>query len=116
MTTPLWAADEIAAATGGRASGFSAASGASIDTRSLQPGDLFFAIAGEARDGHDFVRAALEKAAAAAVIAEDRAAAFEGAGDLVVVPDVLDAMRRLGAAARARVRAKIVAITGSVGK
>ena len=63
MTTPLWTAEEIAQATGGRASGFAAASGASIDTRTLQPGDLFFAIEGEARDGHDFVRAALENGA-----------------------------------------------------
>src|SRR4051812_29037090 len=116
MTMPLWTSDEIASATGGRVSGFSAASGASIDTRTLQPGDLFFAIEGEARDGHDFVRAALEKGAAAAIVSENRAASFEGQGGLVAVPDVLEAMRRLGLAARSRVQAKIVAITGSVGK
>ncbi len=116
-TTPLWTAPEILAATGGRLDGaFSAAEGASIDTRTLAPGDLFFAIRGEARDGHDFVRAALDRGAAAAVVADDRAGAFAGAGALVVVPDVLDAMRRLGVAARARSRAGIVAITGSAGK
>jgi UDP-N-acetylmuramoyl-tripeptide--D-alanyl-D-alanine ligase len=69
--TPLWTRDEILAATGGRLAGAPGPiGGASIDTRSLQPGDLFFAILGEARDGHDFVRDALAKGAAAAVVAE----------------------------------------------
>ncbi|HEY8380708.1 MAG TPA: UDP-N-acetylmuramoylalanyl-D-glutamyl-2,6-diaminopimelate--D-alanyl-D-alanine ligase [Microvirga sp.] len=113
----LWTPDEIAAATGGRVDGTpSAVNGASIDTRTLQPGDLFFAVQGEARDGHDFVRAALEKGAGAAVVAESRAADFAGVGPLVVVPDVLEAMGALGLAARARSRAGIVAVTGSVGK
>jgi UDP-N-acetylmuramoyl-tripeptide--D-alanyl-D-alanine ligase len=117
MTTPLWTADGFVRATGARVSGaFEHANGASIDTRTLQAGDLFFAITGDARDGHDFVRAALEKGAAAAVIAEDRAAEFEGVGPLVIVPDVLDAMRQAGRAARARTDARVVAITGSVGK
>jgi UDP-N-acetylmuramoyl-tripeptide--D-alanyl-D-alanine ligase len=117
MTKPLWTADAIVGATGARVSGaFSGANGASIDTRTLEPGDLFFAIKGDARDGHDFVRGALEKGAGAAVVAEDRAGEFEGAGALVIVPDVLEAMRQLGRAARARTQAGIVAITGSVGK
>jgi UDP-N-acetylmuramoyl-tripeptide--D-alanyl-D-alanine ligase len=117
MTTPLWTAEEIVAATGARLrSGFADASGASIDTRSLERGDLFFAITGDARDGHDFVRDALGKGAAAAVVAEERAAEFEGAGFLIVVPDVLEAMRQMGRAARRRSAAKVVAITGSVGK
>ena len=68
MSMPLWAPEEIVAATGARLSGdVKPATGASIDTRTLQPGDLFFAIAGEARDGHAFVRDALAKGAAAAV-------------------------------------------------
>ncbi len=114
---PLWTADALARATGGRIAGALAqATGASIDTRTLRPGDLFFAIRGDARDGHDFVRQALDKGAAAAVIAEERASEFEGAGPLVIVPDVLEAMRRTGVAARARTRAGIVAVTGSVGK
>lgn len=117
MTKPLWTADAIVGATGARLSGtLSGANGASIDTRTLEPGDLFFAIKGDARDGHDFVRGALEKGAGAAVVAEDRAHEFEGAGALVIVPDVLEAMRQLGRAARARTSAGIVAITGSVGK
>ncbi len=117
MTTPLWTADEIVACTGARLKGgFREASGASIDTRTLVPGDLFFAIKGDARDGHDFVRDALGKGASAAIVAEERAAEFEGTGPMIVVPDVLDAMRRTGVAARDRGAAKIVAITGSVGK
>ncbi|WP_406858634.1 UDP-N-acetylmuramoylalanyl-D-glutamyl-2,6-diaminopimelate--D-alanyl-D-alanine ligase [Alsobacter sp. KACC 23698] len=93
-----------------------AVTGVSIDTRTLQPGELFFAIKGDARDGHDFVAAALEKGAGAAVVAEDRAAGFAGAGALFAVPDVLAAMQRLGLAARARTDARIAAVTGSVGK
>src|SRR4051794_15642472 len=113
----LWTPGEITSATGARLIGdVTPATGASIDTRTLQPGDLFFAIAGEARDGHDFVRDALAKGASAAVVAEERAADFAQAGPLVVAPDVLDAMRRLGVRARARTDARIVAITGSVGK
>ena len=119
---PLWTPAALEAATGGRLIGTAhALTGASIDTRSLEPGDLFFAIRGEARDGHDFVRAALEKGAGAAVVASARAKEFEGAGPVLAVPGegddpVLEAMRRLGLAARARTGAAIVAVTGSVGK
>ncbi|GJD31545.1 UDP-N-acetylmuramoyl-tripeptide--D-alanyl-D-alanine ligase [Methylobacterium adhaesivum] len=119
---PLWTPETLEAATGGRLNGVpKPISGASIDTRSLQPGDLFFAIRGEARDGHDFVRDALARGAGAAVVASERAAEFAGAGAVLAVsgPDddpVLEAMRALGRAARARSRAGIVAVTGSVGK
>ncbi|MDP8917830.1 MAG: Mur ligase family protein, partial [Pseudomonadota bacterium] len=117
MNAPLWTLDEIAAATGARVgAGFTQATGASIDTRTLEPGDLYFAIKGDVHDGHDFVPAALEKGASAAVVSEDKAAAFEESDRLIVVPDVLEAMRQLGRAARKRTNAKIVAITGSVGK
>jgi UDP-N-acetylmuramoyl-tripeptide--D-alanyl-D-alanine ligase len=118
MNAPLWTKDEIAAATAARiGDGFTQASGASIDTRTLEPGDLYFAIKGDVHDGHDFVPAALEKGASAAVVAAEKAGAFGGAADrLIVVPDVLEAMRQLGRAARRRSRARIVAITGSVGK
>jgi UDP-N-acetylmuramoyl-tripeptide--D-alanyl-D-alanine ligase len=117
MSAPLWRPEEVLAATGARAAGaLPAVTGVSIDTRTLDPGDLFFAIRGDVHDGHGFVRDALAKGAAAAVVAEERAAEFEGAGPLLAVPDVLDAMRRLGVAARARSAAKIVAVTGSVGK
>ena len=117
MNAPLWTSDEIAAATGASiGAGFAQATGASIDTRTLEPGDLYFAIKGDVHDGHDFVAAALEKGASAAVVSEEKASAFAGSDRLIVVPDVLEAMRQLGRAARRRTGARIVAITGSVGK
>ncbi|PVE25335.1 UDP-N-acetylmuramoylalanyl-D-glutamyl-2,6-diaminopimelate--D-alanyl-D-alanine ligase [Microvirga sp. KLBC 81] len=116
MSSPLWTLDEIVAATGARVGGDVAqATGASIDTRTLEPGDLYFAIKGDVHDGHDFVPVALERGAAGAVVSEEKAPAF-ASGKLIVVPDVLEAMRQLGRAARERTDAKIVAITGSVGK
>ncbi|HEV2566675.1 MAG TPA: UDP-N-acetylmuramoylalanyl-D-glutamyl-2,6-diaminopimelate--D-alanyl-D-alanine ligase [Microvirga sp.] len=117
MNSPLWTKDEIAASTGARiGTGFVHATGASIDTRTLEPGDLYFAIKGDVHDGHDFVPAALEKGAAAAVVSEEKAPVFDDSDRLIVVPDVLEAMRQMGRAARARTSARIVAITGSVGK
>jgi UDP-N-acetylmuramoyl-tripeptide--D-alanyl-D-alanine ligase len=117
MNSPLWTSDEIAAATGARiGAGFAEGTGASIDTRTLEPGDLYFAIKGDVHDGHDFVPAALEKGASAAIVSEEKAPAFAGSDRLIVVPDVLEAMRQMGRAARRRTDAKIVAITGSVGK
>ena len=93
-----------------------AVTGVSIDTRTLDPGDLFFAITGDAGDGHDHVRAAFAKGAAGAVVAEARAPELRGAGPLFIVHDTLGAMVRLGRAARARSRGRIIAVTGSVGK
>ncbi len=118
----LWTPDTLATVTGGTVHGNpKPIAGASIDTRTLQPGDLFFAVKGEARDGHDFVRQALAQGAGMAVVAAGRAEEFASAGGVLAVPEagedpVLDAMRRLGLAARARTDAKIVAVTGSVGK
>lgn len=120
--SPLWTREALEAATGGTLLGNpKPVTGASIDTRTLQPGDLFFAIRGEARDGHDFVRDALARGAGAAVVDAGRAEAFAGAGGVLAVSGdgddpVLDAMRALGEASRARTRAGIVAVTGSVGK
>jgi UDP-N-acetylmuramoyl-tripeptide--D-alanyl-D-alanine ligase len=117
MNSPLWTSDEIATATDARiGGGFVQATDASIDTRTLEPGDLYFAIKGDVHDGHDFVPAALEKGASAAIVSEEKAPAFAGSDRLIVVPDVLDTMRQLGRAARARTNARIVAVTGSVGK
>ena len=122
MTPPLWTPAALEAATGGRLLGEPRPiGGASIDTRTLQPGDLFFAIRGEARDGHDFVRTALEKGAGAAVVAQSHADELSAHGPVLAVPEtsedpVLDAMRAIGKAARARSKAAIVAVTGSVGK
>jgi UDP-N-acetylmuramoyl-tripeptide--D-alanyl-D-alanine ligase len=90
-------------------------SGISIDSRTLAKGDAFFAIEGENRDGHDFVDNALKAGAGLAVIARSRRDRFTNA-PLLIVPDVLEALRELGRAARARSHAKVVAVTGSVGK
>jgi UDP-N-acetylmuramoyl-tripeptide--D-alanyl-D-alanine ligase len=109
--TMLWREDELAAATGAPdAAGFSA-SGVSIDTRSLRPGDLFVALAG-ARDGHDFVGEAVAKGASGAMISRD----VPVAGKFLRVADTLAGLTRLGEFARARSAARIVAVTGSVGK
>ncbi|PTM42203.1 UDP-N-acetylmuramoylalanyl-D-glutamyl-2,6-diaminopimelate--D-alanyl-D-alanine ligase [Bosea sp. 124] len=118
MSAPLWSGDELVAAMGARAEGPvpAAVTGISIDTRTLERGDAFFAITGEARDGHDFVTAALEKGAALVVVDEAHAAQFTGKGALAIVPDVLKAMERAGSARRAELKAGVVAVTGSVGK
>ena len=110
MTAPLWTSDEIAAATGGRATGPFAATGVSIDTRTLAPGDLFVALAGT-RDGHGFIPAALAAGAAGTL------AARPAEGPCVVVGDTLEALEHLGEAARLRTpQARRGAVTGSVGK
>lgn len=121
-SSPLWTPDALEAATGGRWIGERRlVSGASIDTRTIQPGDLFFAIRGETRDGHDFVAQALGAGAGAAVVAQGRAQDLAAAGPVLAVPEegpdpVLTAMERIGRAARARTQAQVVAVTGSVGK
>jgi UDP-N-acetylmuramoyl-tripeptide--D-alanyl-D-alanine ligase len=92
------------------------ARGVSIDTRTLEPGELFVAISGVNNDGHDYVAAAFAKGAFAAVVDEAHAGALAHLGPLYVVRDVLPALERLGVAARARTRARVVAVTGSVGK
>jgi UDP-N-acetylmuramoyl-tripeptide--D-alanyl-D-alanine ligase len=115
---PLWSGLALVGALQARVSGALAreATGVSIDTRTLEPGDLFVAIRGEARDGHEFVRAAFEKGAAAAVIDEAHATELAGAGPLFVVRDVQRSLELLGMRARERTPALIAAITGSVGK
>ena len=114
VTGPLWSRDAAVAATGGASARDWAASGVSIDTRSLQPGDLFVALSA-ARDGHDFVADALAKGAAAALVAR-RPEGVAADAPLLVVPDVLDGLRALARAARARFAGRVVAVTGSVGK
>jgi UDP-N-acetylmuramoyl-tripeptide--D-alanyl-D-alanine ligase len=113
----LWTIDDMAKAM--RADKFGAlpadVAGISIDSRTLGKGDAFFAIQGENRDGHDFVEAALKGGAGIAVVTRAQAAHFADA-PLLAVDDVLEALRDLARAARARSHAKIVAITGSVGK
>jgi UDP-N-acetylmuramoyl-tripeptide--D-alanyl-D-alanine ligase len=114
---PLFTPEALAAATGGQLAGTAhPVTGISIDTRSLKPGDAFFAIAGEKTDGHAYVEAALAAGAALCVVARAKAGAFAADARLLVVEDVLHALEATGWAARARSGAGIVAVTGSVGK
>ena len=110
----LWTAKDAAAATGGHTAGDWIATGVSIDTRTLQPGDLFVALQA-ARDGHDFVAQALAKGAAAALVSRVPEGVLPDA-PLLIVPDVLRGLEDLGRAGRARMHGKVIAITGSVGK
>ena len=110
----LWTAADAAAAAGGRTQGDWQANGVSIDTRTLQPGDLFVALKAE-RDGHEFVAQALEAGAAAALVDHIPSGTAPDA-PLLIVPDVLQALEALGRAGRARTSARVIAVTGSVGK
>jgi UDP-N-acetylmuramoyl-tripeptide--D-alanyl-D-alanine ligase len=115
----LWTSQALVAAMGGRPLGTmpEGVSGISIDSRSLAAGDAFFAIKGETMDGHDFATAAVKAGAAVLVVAEGKLPALGRlTAPMIVVPDVLAALEKLGIAARARSRAKIIAVTGSVGK
>jgi UDP-N-acetylmuramoyl-tripeptide--D-alanyl-D-alanine ligase len=111
----LWSSEEAAAATKGRSAVAWNAYGVSIDTRTLQSGDLFVALQGDNRDGHEFVPAALSKGAAAALVSR---ALKDLAADapLLLVGDTQQGLEALGRASRERSSAKIVAVTGSAGK
>ena len=115
---PLWTIDAMATAMRAERQGALplSISGLSIDSRTVGPGEAFFAIHGDHRDGHEFVPAALAAKAALAVVAADQRARFANDAPLLVVPDVLAALRALAAAARARAQAKVIGVTGSVGK
>ncbi|MBS1303824.1 UDP-N-acetylmuramoyl-tripeptide--D-alanyl-D-alanine ligase [Loktanella sp. SALINAS62] len=112
--TPLWTSADAVTATKGETTTDWQATGVSIDTRTVQPGDLFVALTA-ARDGHDFVAQALEKGAAAALVSH-RPADVAADAPLLIVDDVLAGLADLARFARARTRARIVAVTGSVGK
>ena len=111
----LWTSGDLARATRGYAMGSWEASGVSIDSRSVQPGELFVALAGPSFDGHDFIAAALAKGAVAAM-AHRRPAGLSANAPLLMVDDTLAALTRLGLAGRARSKARLVGVTGSVGK
>ena len=111
---PLWTAGDAAAATGGSSIGSWAATGVSIDSRTLAPGDLFIALRGPNHDGHDFIGAAFERGAAAAMV--DREIPYLTTAPLLQVADTLAGLASFGAAGRNRSGARILAITGSVGK
>jgi UDP-N-acetylmuramoyl-tripeptide--D-alanyl-D-alanine ligase len=109
----LWTRADAEAATLGQASADFAARGLSIDTRTLKEGDLFVALDGDTRDGHDFVGAAFAAKAAAALVAR---APKDASGPLLTVANTLRGLEDLARAARARANAKVVAVTGSAGK
>ncbi len=92
------------------------ASGYSIDSRTLQPGELFFSVKGERFDGHDFVEAALERGAVGAVVADTQAARYKQKSRLLAVPEPLEALQRLGRAVRRLWNKPLLAVTGSAGK
>ncbi len=106
----LWSAQEIAAATGGEASGEFQCAGVEMDSRDVRPGDLFVALKGEAMDGHKFVEKAFAAGASAALV--DRPVD----GPHILVEDTTAALHALAHAARDRTTAKRIAVTGSVGK
>lgn len=107
---PLWDAISLARAAKGTTSADFHVSGVEIDSRDVMPGDLFFALKGESTDGHKFIAMALDKGAAA--IVADRVCEAPH----LRVSDTTEALERLGAAARARTDARIIGVTGSVGK
>jgi UDP-N-acetylmuramoyl-tripeptide--D-alanyl-D-alanine ligase len=115
----LWTSAELQSALGGRIVGSlpDGVVGISIDSRSVSKGDAFFAIKGDRVDGHDYADKAVANGAALLVVSEDKLPAVPPLDcPMIVVDDVLVALERLAMAARARSSAKIIAVTGSVGK
>ena len=106
----LWSAAEIAEATGGVASAQFQCAGVEMDSRDVRNGDLFVALRGDAMDGHAFLDAAFAKGAAAAIV--DRPVPYPH----ILVRDTSEALAALASAARERTPARIVGVTGSVGK
>lgn len=107
---PLWTAFDIAEAADGEVHGCFSANGVAFDSREVGPGDLFIALKGETTDGHRFIAKAFENGAAGAIVSEPIDQPH------VLVPDTMAALNALGAAARRRTQARIVGVTGSVGK
>ncbi len=112
--TALFTADDLSQALGGTMTRPCHATGVSIDTRTLQPGDLFVALKTERGDGHDHVAAALAKGAACAMVHHQHNLPDDA--PLAVVGDTLAGLTALGAYARARFTGSVIAVTGSVGK
>lgn len=111
----LWTAADAAAATNGQASGPWNATGVSIDSRKVAPGDLFVALQGPNFDGHAFVAGALAAGAAAAMVSAVPAG-VPGDAPLLAVEDTFAALGDLGTVGRLRAQAKVIGVTGSVGK
>jgi UDP-N-acetylmuramoyl-tripeptide--D-alanyl-D-alanine ligase len=115
---PLWTLAAMSEAMGASIQGAvpESITGLSIDSRTLRLGEAYFAIKGDVHDGHDFVDAALNAGAALAVVERAQRDKFAGDARLLVVEDVLDGLRDLARASRARLKGKVLAVTGSVGK
>ncbi len=117
--TALWTHTAIETATGGRSTAPFAVTGIQIDSRAVKRGDLFFAIRGDNQDGHAYVEDAIEAGATAAIVESDW---VESYGDdlppapLLSVENTFDALYDLARAARSRSKAKMAAVTGSMGK
>ncbi|PRD45197.1 UDP-N-acetylmuramoylalanyl-D-glutamyl-2, 6-diaminopimelate--D-alanyl-D-alanine ligase [Phyllobacterium phragmitis] len=117
--TWLWTSADMVEAMSGRPVGMlpEGITGISIDTRTLAPGEAFFAIKGDQFDGHNFATAAMAAGAGLIVVAEAKLPALGKLKvPMIVVDDVLEGLVRLGIASRARSQAQIIAVTGSVGK
>ena len=112
MTTPLWTSADVTHALGLLPPAGWTATGVSIDSRTVKAGDLFLALQGPSNNGDDYALAALQQDAVAAIVSTQ----ISDDPRLIVVPDTLEALRQLAAASRARSQARIVAVTGSVGK
>jgi UDP-N-acetylmuramoyl-tripeptide--D-alanyl-D-alanine ligase len=108
--TALWTFDELVAATGGTPSGRFDAEGVAFDSREIGKGDLFFAMKGEATDGHLFVDKAFANGAAGAIVSEPVAHPH------ILVEDTFAALNALGIASRKRMQGKVIGVTGSAGK
>src|SRR4051812_10945993 len=104
----LWTSTDMAKAMGAAVKGRlpAAVSGLSIDSRTIQPGEAYFAIKGDVHDGHDFVTAALAKGAAVAVVEAAQREKFPAEAPLLIVDDVLAALVELARASRARLNAQ----------
>src|SRR5580704_9198701 len=118
MSDALWSVAAMAQAMDAECVGAlpAAISGLSIDSRTVSPGEAFFAIKGDSHDGHSFAAAALKSGAGLAVVSRARSDIIPAPAPLLVVADVLAGLSALAHAARARSAAKIIAVTGSVGK
>jgi UDP-N-acetylmuramoyl-tripeptide--D-alanyl-D-alanine ligase len=117
-TSPLWTSSAMREAMRAASQGVlpEGIFGLSIDSRSIAPGDAYFAIKGDVHDGHEFVAAALKAGAALAVVGAAQRDKFAADAPLLVVDDVLAGLVDLAHAARARLKAPVIAVTGSVGK
>ncbi|MGB1547514.1 MAG: UDP-N-acetylmuramoyl-tripeptide--D-alanyl-D-alanine ligase, partial [Alphaproteobacteria bacterium] len=115
MTEPLWTSAEADRATGGTSTAPWQASGVSMDSRRMKGGELFVAIRGPHFDGHDFVADAFRQGAAAAIV-ESQPKGLPAKAPVLVAPNTFEALQALARAARERTQARVLAVTGSVGK